>query len=91
MFQASSSYFSYEPVLRCLKSIVTVPFEDELVSGQAPADLSEVSTYALSDAIREKLVSDTSQLHAVESALTKRLTLVQGPPGTGRCRHLCPS
>ena len=43
VFQASSSYFSYEPVLSCLQAMSDIPFDQELVFGQPPA-LLEHST-----------------------------------------------
>eukprot|EP01041_Mallomonas_annulata_P012980 gene12980-27397_t len=36
MFQATTSYFSYEPVLRCLQGMSEIPFAEEIVKGQNP-------------------------------------------------------
>lgn len=89
VFQASSSYFAYEPVLRCLQGMVDFPFQDVIVNGQQPADLTDVSSglqshRCITAEARRKLEADASQLNAVETALRKQVTLVQGPPGTGK-------
>eukprot|EP01041_Mallomonas_annulata_P000135 gene135-218_t len=36
LFQATTSYFSYEPVLRCLQDMTEIPFAEEIVRGQNP-------------------------------------------------------
>eukprot|EP01041_Mallomonas_annulata_P009811 gene9811-20409_t len=36
LFQATTSYFSYEPVLKCIQQISEIPFSEEIVRGQNP-------------------------------------------------------
>lgn len=80
LVQISSSFFSYQPVLRCLQSMHSVPFPHEVVQGQPPKPVDYLS------AIDEKAVLagqqlDPSQREAVHLGLTSRVALIQGPPG----------
>jgi hypothetical protein len=88
MFQATSSYFSYEPVLRTLQNMGSIPFADEIVMGSKPLECKGGKVKSISSSVVKKLSSDLSQLRAVESAVRQRMTLVQGPPGTGISRFI---
>lgn len=88
MFQATSSYFSYEPVLRTLQDMGSIPFADEIVMRSLPLECEGGKMKRISSSVVKKLSSDPSQLRAVESAVRQRMTLVQGPPGTG-ISHEC--
>jgi hypothetical protein len=89
VFQASSSYFSYSPVLSRLQEMSGFPFEDEIVHGKLPLevsgkellDITDEDKYvllAIPSEIRAKLSRDPSQLFAAEYAMTHRLTVIQG-------------
>jgi hypothetical protein len=85
LYSSSISYFNYEPVLKRLKKIPTVPFREELVLGLGDQLHSlPHARQPLSNSLRQKVESDPSQLAAVEAALRTRVALVQGPPGTGK-------
>lgn len=83
IFQATSSYFSYEPVLRTLQDMDNIPFAEELVMNSPPLPVEASNGYRMPSSVRDKLQSDLSQLQAVERAMLQRVSLVQGPPGTG--------
>ena len=78
--QVSSSFFSYEPVLRCLHRLDAVPFAEELVQGQPPKDIDYLPSVD-PDTIIATLSLDQSQKEAVKLGLTKRISVIQGPPG----------
>jgi hypothetical protein len=80
LFQATSSYFSYAPVLMTLQTMSNIPFAEEIAMNSPPLPVN--STCRIPRRIEEKLASDRSQLNAVKSAMRQRMTLVQGPPGT---------
>jgi hypothetical protein len=82
LFQASSSIFSCEPVLKRLQQMTNVPFCEELVAGSNPLPLR--SPVPVSSLTLKALKDDPNQLEAVRSSLSRRLSLIQGPPGTGK-------
>eukprot|EP00051_Salpingoeca_urceolata_P025827 m.470433 g.470433 ORF g.470433 m.470433 type:complete len:1716 (-) comp20369_c0_seq2:130-5277(-) len=86
VFNATASFFAYEPVLDTLKEMDCVPFREELALGQPslPADGRDVFYDELPTSIRDAIGSDVTQQKALELALNKRIALVQGPPGTGK-------
>ena len=81
LFQATSSYFSYAPVLMTLQTMGNIPFAEEIIMNSPPLPVEY--TCRVPPLIKKTLESDRSQLEAVESAMRQRMTLVQGPPGTG--------
>lgn len=99
IFNASASFFAFEPVLRQLQRMVDVPFAAQLVHMQPPSVLSiDVESsgptcslahagYAidsLPDDLRQLVEHDDSQRRALKCMLSQNVVLVQGPPGTGK-------
>jgi hypothetical protein len=111
MLQTTASIFSYTPVLKCLQSMPSVPFEEELMLWN-PAKSSTISpSYRSSSETRDikdlannitptpeeerknqtlTLTLDkkdytfaTNQRKALAQALSNRVSVIQGPPGTG--------
>eukprot|EP01038_Epipyxis_sp_PR26KG_P006414 gene6414-8831_t len=76
-FQASTSYFSYQPLLKRLKHLMQYPFPEELVNKEVV-----VKEEALPNQVASILSTDQSQLVAGTMAMNNRVSLIQGPPGT---------
>lgn len=98
---ASSSYFNYQPVLKCLQSMSTIPLAEEIVHGRTSVDGPEYLPRVvrlpmdfgsvrldLQDWSSEELLSKTSlnesQCESLRVALTRKVPLIRGPPGTGK-------
>jgi hypothetical protein len=92
VFNASASFFAYEPVLRSLQLITDIPFREELVPSASPLlspkypDLPHGTLLFenLPSKLKDQVASDPSQAQAVKLALRSRVALIQGPPGTGK-------
>ena len=89
-----TAVFSYEPVLKALQHITSMPLAAELVQGEIieyPSDppisiidaLRQDPTQDLRDLIGcpTSTVLDEAQARALISGLTQRLAMIQGPPG----------
>jgi len=84
IFQASASLFSYEPVLRRLQQMTAIHFSEQLCRQQNPTLLPDDQLISIPEDISEKLSADPSQLEAVQNAVNHNLSMIWGPPGTGK-------
>ena len=88
LYNASASFFTYEPVLQSLQEMTNVPFADVLVHLRSPPPLqlahAQYSVATLSKSLQAAVQSDPSQRDALQLALDSPVVLVQGPPGTGK-------
>jgi hypothetical protein len=95
--QVDTAVFSYEPILRCLQSMTDVPLEEQLLNlGPSSGEvLSGIQPTAIVNSIRnnwesdlqsivdttKSVVLDAAQARSLLTGLTKRVSLIQGPPG----------
>ena len=90
LVRACPAFFTFAPVLSALQRMEKVPFADELVHGVAEPGAAEYLAHLdlaneLADLQRrDGLEYDESQLDALKLALTRRVSLTVGPPGTGK-------
>jgi hypothetical protein len=95
--QVDTAVFAYEPILKCLQSMNELPLEAQVLnltpdSGEA---LSGIQPSGVINAIRENweenlqavirtnvpVELDLAQAESLLAGLTKRLSMIQGPPG----------
>ena len=97
LVQIDTAVFSYEPVLKALQEITSVPLAPELVTWKAgtfleppPHSPSYViqaletnPTQDLSQVIKtpKSIILDRAQATSLLSGLTQRVAIIQGPPG----------
>lgn len=74
----SAELFAYQPILRGLQMMDSVPFEDEILRGQVPAETTAEALTIPSDMQSKVDQLDEGQLAALNHALTNRVTLIQG-------------
>ncbi|TRM64558.1 P-loop containing nucleoside triphosphate hydrolase protein [Schizophyllum amplum] len=94
-----TAVFAYEPVLRALQEMTSVPLKDELLywsddeSPQPPPNIPRTIVSALQHNAKtdvgrllglQSIVLDPAQAASLLSALKQRVSLIQGPPGTGK-------
>eukprot|EP01048_Picozoa_sp_COSAG05_P018459 COSAG05_NODE_2703_length_2745_cov_4.886779_2_plen_592_part_01 len=85
----SSSFFAYEPILRCLQQLSSFPFAEELLDIETPAPISYLNEQQAAQHLNRLqrdmgITFDPSQNLALKAALRDRVSLIQGPPGTGK-------
>ena len=92
-----TSFFAYEPVLRCLQEKAGFPLAEDLLqphtsdASRQPSiipehvikDLESKNDQNVQDVFRtdKKIILDPSQLESLLSGLTQTVSLIQGPPG----------
>ena len=97
LLQIDTALFAYEFVLKALQGARGVPLADELLFWKKDSSLIECSPQAdtIVDALKhdmkvdlqpllktkEKIVLDASQAESLLAGLTRRVSLIQGPPG----------
>lgn len=110
MIEASSSFFSYQPILRTLQTMTDLPFRLELCGDDETEDQTSLDYIPdvvsmpsdqdfggyqcsirawCSETIVQETSLDTSQAEALHHAFTNRVSLIQGPPGTGVSVECC--
>jgi hypothetical protein len=82
LFQSSSSLFSYQPILKRLQAMNSIPFNDIIAHKQLP--IKATDPVEMPKEMSAMLQADLSQYKAVQCALEHNFSLIQGPPGTGR-------
>ncbi|KAI8933540.1 hypothetical protein NX059_009277 [Plenodomus lindquistii] len=98
--QVDTAVFAYEPILRCLQSMIEVPLEDQLLnsshdSAEAPSGIQPTAIIdAITDRWEEDLQDvlgtskpvnlDLAQTRSLLTGLANKVSLIQGPPGTGK-------
>lgn len=105
MIEVSSSFFTYEPVLKSLQDMYSVPFLKELTARQGVANFANRPDYLpeilvmpedkfslghqcdvgnwSSKEVADYTSLDETQADALFHAFSNRVSLIQGPPGTG--------
>ncbi|KAI5828139.1 P-loop containing nucleoside triphosphate hydrolase protein [Schizophyllum commune Tattone D] len=95
-----TAVFAYEPVLRALQEMTSVPLQEEMLywtdnsSTATPLDIPSRIVYALQKnrktdigrllGMGKTIVLDPAQAESLLCALIQRMSLLQGPPGTGK-------
>jgi hypothetical protein len=74
----SAELFAYQPILRGLQMMDSIPFEDEILLGRLPEEQTVEALTVPTDLQSEIDKLDEGQLAALNHALTNRVTLIQG-------------
>ena len=74
----SGELFAYQPILRGLQMMDSIPFEDELLHGKAPTE-QVTEPLSVPEEMRGKIENlDEGQKVALDDALSNRVALIQG-------------
>lgn len=95
--QVDTAVFAYEPILKCLQTITDLPLEDQLLgdasdtgdtfSGIEPRHIVEKISENWQGDLKDIIGTDRpvqldiAQMESLISGLTKKVSLIQGPPG----------
>ena len=83
MIQVSSNFSAYEPVLRVLQQKDSIAMAHKILDPSSPEKPPVYLNHLnIEDVLPKKL--NESQREALSSALSSRLALIHGPPGTGK-------
>lgn len=96
-FQVDTAVFAYEPILKCLQTITDMPLQEQLLNLHPSASeaLSGIQPTEIVDAILKNwqgdlqstigttkpVQLDMAQTESLIAGLTKKVSLIQGPPG----------
>ena len=84
LFVISGDLFAYQPILRGLQLMHTIPFADEIIHCTQVALADDQCTCIPSNMMEKVKMLDSKQSSALQHALNNRVSLIQGPPGTGK-------
>jgi hypothetical protein len=98
--QVDTAVFAYEPVLRCLQKITELPLKEQIIDLQPKSSTTEAEVMPANivDRIRrdgqddlrrtldtpKSIKLDGPQANSLLNGMTKRVSLIQGPPGKSR-------
>jgi hypothetical protein len=96
-FQVDTAVFAFEPILKCLQTITEMPLQEQLLNlpHEASENISSIQTTEIAKAIRGNWQDDLqatiktgrpvnldgAQTESLIAGLTKKVSLIQGPPG----------
>ena len=100
LVQIDTAVFSYEPVLKALQQVTSMPLATELAQGESPEPPPNPPTLVI-DALHQNprqdlkdllhcpksIVLDDAQARSLMSGLTRRVAIIQGPPGMWQSSH----
>jgi hypothetical protein len=95
--QVDTAVFAYEPILTCLQNMTEVPLQEQLLNPMSSSGetLSGIQPSSIFETIRENCENDLqdilgttksvelddAQADSLLTGISKRLSLIQGPPG----------
>lgn len=95
--QVDTAVFAYEPILKCLQKLTELPFQDQLLNHEAETGeaLSDIQPSEVVQAICDNWQKDLQhivgtdrpvqldevQTESLVAGLTRKVSLIQGPPG----------
>jgi hypothetical protein len=95
--QVDTAVFAYEPILKCLQTIEDLPLQDQLLnlqpdagevsSGIQPSSIVKTISDSWQDDLQTVVGTnrpvelDAAQAESLIAGLTKKVSLIQGPPG----------
>jgi hypothetical protein len=95
--QVDTAFFAYEPILKCLQTMREIPLQAQLLdlfpgsneslSGIEPTDVvNNIRSNSNSDlrsilGTDKSVELDTAQVESLVAGLTKKVSVIQGPPG----------
>jgi len=95
--QVDTAVFAYEPILKCLQKITELPLKEQIIDFQSGSSATEAEILPpnIVESIRrdsqddlrntlntpKSIILDRPQADSLFNGLTKRVSLIQGPPG----------
>ena len=100
--QVDTAVFAYEPILKCLQRMPDVPLQEQLLntvpdagealSGVQPSRICETIREHREDDLQDILETtksvrlDDAQIDSLLTGISKRVSIIQGPPGKSHIR-----